>query len=89
MRIWGRIIKDNRLIKDHVYENYDIDLRRTQKVYAALDEFCNIFDLAVPIWLESNQKDFLCHSRTRFTADSFMEPIDFDFLDFYVIEEDL
>ena len=63
-------------------------MRRTQKVYAALDEICDVMDLSHPVWLKANQEDFIRHARTRFTQDNFMESIDFDYLDFNVIEED-
>ncbi len=88
MRIWGRIIKENHLLQDYVACINEPSMRRTQKVYAALDEICNEFDLARPIWLKSNQDDFIRHARTRFTKDNFVESIEFDYLDFYVIEED-
>ena len=88
MRIWGRIMKDNHLIKDTVIENNDYSLSRTKKVYMALEEMCYEFDLAKPIWLDINKNDFIRHSRTRFTSDNFIETIEFDYLDFQVIEED-
>ncbi len=87
-RVWGKIIKKNRLIKDTVVEIEDYTISRTQKVYQALDTMCYEFDLAKPIWLELNKKDFIQNARTRFTQDSFIEEIDFDYLDFQVIEED-
>ena len=49
---------------------------------------CDEFDLAVPIWLDSNNNDFIKHARTEFRDTNFMEEIDFDYLDFKVIEED-
>lgn len=88
MRIWGKLMKDNRLVKDYVACIDDNTMRRTQKVYAALDEICTEFDLARPVWLKVNQEDFIRIARTRFTKDNFMESIDFDYLDFHVIEED-
>lgn len=87
-RVWGKMIKENRLVKDHVVCIDDVSMRRTQKVYAALDELCQEFNLSRPIWLEMNQKEFLNFAKTRFTADSFMEEIEFDYLEFQVIEED-
>lgn len=88
MRIWGKLMKDNHLVKDYVACIDDNTMRRTQKVYAALDEICTEFDLARPVWLKVNQEDFIRIARTRFTKDNFMESIDFDYLDFHVIEED-
>ncbi len=87
-RIWGKIIKDNRLIKDHTVCIEDYSMTRTSKVYQALEELCYTFDLSKPIWLDINKKDFIRHARTRFTQDSFIDEIDFDYLDFQVIEED-
>jgi hypothetical protein len=46
------------------------------------------FDLGKPIWLESNIREFQRHAKTRFHQDSFIEEIDFDYLEFHVIEED-
>ncbi len=87
-RIWGRLIKDNKLLRDTVIAIDDPSMRRTPKVYKALEDICYEFDLAVPIWLESNKNDFIRHAGTRFTQDSFIETVDFDYLDFRVIEED-
>ena len=87
-RVWGKIIDKNRLVKDTVVEIEDYTISRTQKVYQALDTMCYEFDLEKPIWLELNKKDFIQNARTRFTQDSFIEEIDFDYLDFQVIEED-
>ena len=87
-RIWGKSIKDNHLVKDYTVCIDDYSLSRTAKVYSALDTLCYEFDLAKPVWLKSNQEDFIKHSRTRFTKDNFIEQIEFDYLDFQVIEED-
>ena len=40
------------------------------------------------IWLESNIREFKRHAKTRFRQDSFVDEVDFDFLEFQVIEED-
>ncbi len=87
MRIWIKEILDNRLVKDIVITNEENDTR-THKVFKALEEACNAFDLGQPIWLDSNISDFQVHAKTRFTKDSFIEEIPFDFLEFQVIEED-
>lgn len=86
-RIWGKLLKDNRLMKDTVICIDNYELSRTAKVYEALNQICLEFDLAKPIWLDSNKNDFIKHARTKFTKDSFIEEIEFDYLDFQVIEE--
>ena len=75
------------MLRDMVSEHYEDDTR-THKVFAAIDEACIKFDLCKPIWLDKNIREFQTHSRTKFTQDSFIEEIPFDYLDFQVIEED-
>ena len=87
MRIWVKEFKDNHLLKDTVIEDYS-DSSRTKKVFDALEKACKDFDLSVPIWLELNISDFKRRAKTRFTQDSFIEIIEFDYLEFHVIEED-
>lgn len=88
MRIWAKIFRDNRMLRDMVIENSEPDMTRTKKVFAALDEVCLKFDLSVPIWLDANIADFKRTAKTRFCQDSFVEHIDFDYLEFQIIEED-
>ncbi len=74
--------------KDVVIVNDNPSLSRTKKVWAAMDEVCNTFDLSKPIWLEHTVEDFKRHDKVRFTADNFIESIPFDYLEIHVIEED-
>ncbi|MBE5934878.1 MAG: hypothetical protein E7262_03710 [Lachnospiraceae bacterium] len=87
-RMWGKIFKENRLVKDTVIENDSTELNRTRKIFDAIESICYEFDLSKPIWLESTIKDFQIHDKTRFSQDNFIEAIDFDFLEIQVIEED-
>lgn len=86
-RIWGKIFKENRMVRDMVYENNDASLNRTRKVFDAVHEFCLAFDLAEPIWLDKNISEFKRLDKTRFYQDNFIEGIEFDFLEIHVIEE--
>ena len=87
-RMWGTLWKDNHLLRDTVAANGDYSMSRTAMVFQALDEICREFDLGQPIWLDSNITEFQRHAKTRFHQDNFIEAIDFDFLEFHVIEED-
>lgn len=86
-QVWGKIFKDNHMLADTTICD-DGDDSRTHKVFRALDEICYQFDLSKPIWLESNIREFKRHAKTRFRQDSFVDEVDFDFLEFQVIEED-
>ncbi len=87
MRIWGKIWKNNHMLRDTVIED-DRDDTRTHKVFHALDEICYAFDLGKPIWLDSTISEFKRHSKARFYQDNFIEEIPFDYLELQVIEED-
>ena len=86
MRIWGKIWKDNHMIQDTVYEEYSDDTR-THIIFRGLDEICHRMDLGRPIWLDLNIKEFKQSKKTRFYQDSFVEEIEFDYLEFHIIEE--
>ena len=87
MRFWTKIFRENHLLRDTTFEDTGTD-SRTLKVFRALEESCRALDLPVPIWLKNNVKDFQRVAKTRFRQDSFIESIDFDYLEFQVIEED-
>ena len=86
-RIWAREFKDNRMLKDITICDETNDTR-THKVFGAIDKICYEFDLSKPIWLDSNVNDFKKHAKVRFRQDSFIDEIDFDYLEVEVIEED-
>lgn len=86
MRIWGKIWKDNRLVQDAVITD-ESDDTRTHKIFHALDELCLTFDLGKPIWLDATIREFKRHSKARFYQDSFIEEIEFDYLEIQVLEE--
>ena len=86
-RLWAKEFKDNRMLVDTTICD-ESDDTRTHKVFRALDEVCYEFDLGKPIWLASAIEDFKRHAKARFYQDSFMETIEFDFLEIQVIEED-
>lgn len=87
-RLWAKIFTSNRLIKDTVICNDDINLNRTRKVFDAIDKICYEFDLSKPIWLDSTVREFQKHDKARFSQDNFVDTIDFDYLEIQVIEED-
>lgn len=86
-RLWAKIIKDNHLLKDTVICDASEDTR-THKVFHAIEEACYEFDLSKPIWLDSTISEFKRHDKARFTADNFIESIDFDYMEIQIIEED-
>ncbi len=87
MKFWAKAFRDNRMTADTVVEDLSADTR-THKVFGALETISYRFDIPRPIWLDSNIADFKRYSKVRFYADSFIEEVPFDYLEFMVLEED-
>ena len=85
-RLWGKICKDSHMVCDTVYEE-ESDDTRTHKIFRGLEEICREFDLGKPIWLDMTVSEFKRHSKARFYQDSFIEEIDFDYLEIQVLQE--
>lgn len=85
-RLWGKIMKDNRMQKDTVICDTSDDTR-THKIFHALDELCHEFDLSKPIWLDCTIEEFKKHNKARFYQDNFVDSIEFDYLEIHIIEE--
>lgn len=86
-RLWGKIWKDNHMIRDTVVEDDSRDTR-THKIFHGLEQICYEFDLGNPIWLDSTITNFKRHAKARFYQDNFIEEIEFDYLEIQVLEED-
>ena len=86
-RMWGKIWKNNHLLRDTVVCDSSEDTR-THKVFRGLEQICYELDLEHPIWLDSTVREFQRHDRARFYQDSFIEKIPFDYLEIHVIEDD-
>ena len=87
-RIWGKIWKDNHLLQDISICVAARDINRTRIVFDAIEVMGYTLDLSKPFWLESNIQDFQRRDKTRFTKDSFIDEIDFDYLEIQMLEED-
>jgi hypothetical protein len=87
MKIWYKMMRDNHLLRDMTVEDYSGETR-THKIFLSLDDVCREFDLCRPIWLDSNIAEFKKNAKTKFRQDSFIEQIEFDYLEVIVLEED-
>ena len=85
-RLWGKIFKENRMVRDTVVCIEEEDTR-THKIFRALEEICYEFDLSKPIWLNHTISEFQRYDKARFYQDNFVDAIDFDYLEIHIIEE--
>lgn len=77
LKIWGRIIKNNKTIKDEVVTS-DIEGTYQDNLKACITELCNIFDIPKPYWLPSNLEEYNKRNKTIFNEHNFVEELDFD-----------
>ncbi len=88
-RLWCKVVLDSHLVKDVTITDSSDEKSRTRKILDAIDGICLDFDISQPIWLQSNILEFKRHSKTRFNKDNFIDTVDFDYLEIFVIEEDM
>jgi hypothetical protein len=83
IKIWGKILKNNKIIKDYVVSS-DIESSYQDNLKVCISELCDKFDISRPYWLPINQAEYNKRSKTTFNEHNFMDTIDFDK---FVIEE--
>ena len=71
-KLWVKEIKDNHLLKDVTIEDLTNDTR-THKIMHSLEKACVGFDLAIPIWLDSNIKEFYEDDDSMWTFEIVLE----------------
>ena len=87
-RMWGKLWKDNHLVRDTVINISDYSLSRTQMVFQSLEEICYQFDLSQPIWLDANIREFVNHfGKEELRNVAKLHFANFDYLELQVIEE--
>ncbi len=87
VRIWGKIMKNNKFLEEKVIAIDNKSLHIYDKVQAALETFCHDFDLEKPMWFDKNTKELNQISKTSFREDQFIESIWFDYLEIEIIDD--
>lgn len=83
LRIWGKVIKDNKIIKDAVVVS-EIEGEYQQRLKSCIVDLCRRFDIEKPYWLPSNLNEYNSRNKTIFDKHNFIDEINFDR---FVIEE--
>jgi len=80
--LWVRTIRSHRIDRQIVEPCTRSDPQE------ALENACHKLDIARPLWLEKNERDWDTFGQTRFTPDSFLESVDFDRMEIEYIDPD-
>ncbi|MCX7885292.1 MAG: hypothetical protein N2448_09750 [Caloramator sp.] len=86
IRLWGKIIKNHKIILHEEYccnENIDYQLQLKK----CINEICSKLDIQKPYWLQKNLEEYNNYKKTSFTQENFIEEIDFDSFEIAVLEE--
>lgn len=76
VRIWAKVIKENRIVNQFVYENFNpLDYSQFNNY---LTEICSALDVATPVLIKTHIFNYAKYNNVKFIADDFLEPIDFD-----------
>lgn len=79
----GRIIKNNKIIKDIVVED-NLDGSYQEKLKRCIDNICKQVDIARPYWLPINVDEYNKRRKAIFDYNNFVEDINFDK---FIVEE--
>ena len=77
-----------RTIRHHRMDRQMVEPCTREEPEEALSEACRKLDIARPIWLDKNHREWADFGLTRFLPDAFLETVDFDRLEIELIDPD-
>lgn len=86
IRLWGKIIKNNRIVSHSEYTCND-NIEYQAQLKKCIKELCYKLDLQKPYWLPKNLDEYNKFKKTSFIQDNFIEKIKFDRFEIEVLEE--
>ena len=76
IRIWAKVIKDNKIVKQCVYErteNMDYSM-----FFDYVREICETLDIPTPVIIKTHLFNYAKYNTVRFSVQDFVESITFD-----------
>jgi hypothetical protein len=84
LKVYGKLIKETRIIKEAAVEELDENIPYRDMLEQCLIKLCKQLDIQVPLWLKKNTKEFNNFHWTSFSNEQFYEKVKFDRLDIKV-----
>lgn len=75
--LWAKILKDRKILKDYTIKIEDFSY---DSLYEYLKELCYNLKIETPLILQKHKNQFEEYNMTKFSADDFIDFIDFDSL---------
>ncbi len=87
MRIWAKVLKDHRIMRETVREFASARPSDMEGWSSLLHELCQDLDLCRPLVLRKHVNDLARFSRVVFKPADFIESVDFDEFEIEVLSE--
>ncbi len=76
VRIWAKVMKKDKIVKQYVFERFSpLDY---SEFYDYLREICENLDIATPVLIKTHLFNYAKYNNVRFNKSDFVETIDFD-----------
>ena len=76
IRIWAKVLKKDKIIKQYMFERFSpMDY---SEFFDYLREICENLDIATPVLIKTHLFNYAKYNNVRFTANDFVEQINFD-----------
>ncbi len=75
-RMWGKILKDGKILKQVTYER--LDKFTYSSFFNYLADICEELDIATPVLLKTHIFNYAKFNTVKFIPRDFAEPVDFD-----------
>lgn len=75
IRIWAKIMNNDKIIKDYMYTT---DNLLPENFHSFMVDICYHLDIPTPMVLSSHTNNFLLFNNTKFTKQDFVEKIYFE-----------
>ena len=76
IRIWAKVLKKDKIIKQYMLErNTAMDY---SEFFDYLREICENLDITTPVLIKTHLFNYAKYNNVRFTSSDFVEPINFD-----------
>ena len=76
IRIWAKTLKNNKITRQTIFEKEgNIDY---SEFFDYVREICEKLDVPTPVIIKTHLFNYAKYNNVRFTADDFVEKIDFD-----------
>lgn len=76
IRIWAKVIKDDKIIKQFMLEKFTV--MDYSQFYEYLTEICSALDIPTPVLIKTHLFNYAKYNVVRFKKDDFVENIEFD-----------